>query len=153
MRVREARIQDLPQIVILAKELLEQSPPYAGIEMNEVKFKRSASMVMASKLGAAFVIADDNDIAQGFIMGHADDLFFADGRCVTDMAIYARESARSYGGFMVRRFVKWARTIAGVKMIPMAISSGMGDIDRVGAMYEALGGVRAGGLYFMRVEK
>lgn len=151
LKVREGRIQDLAQIVVLAKELLEQSPAYAGLNMNEIKFKRTVSMLMASKLGAVFVITDADDVAQGFIMGVADDLFFTDGRYVTDMAVYARESARAFGGFMVKRFIKWAKSQSAVKIIPMGISSGMGDVDRVGKMYEALGMRRVGGLYITRV--
>lgn len=152
MRVRDGRIVDIPQVLLLAKELLEQSPAYAGIQMNDTKFKRTVAMAISSKLGSVFVIADDDDVAQGFIVGFADELFFSDARYVTDLAVYARECARSHAGFMVRRFIKWARSVKGVRIIPMAISSGIGDVERVGRMYERLGLMLAGGLYVGRVE-
>lgn len=151
MPVRKGDVRDIPQILVLAKELLEQSPVYAGIEMNDNKFKRTTAMAVSSKRGVVFVIVDDDDIPQGFIMGFATDLFFSDSRYVTDCAVYARKSARSQAGWMVRRFIRWAKTVHGVKIIPMAISSGMGDMDRIGALYERLGLVKTGGLYVGRV--
>ena len=152
MRARAGKIEDIPQILVLAKELLEASPAYAGIPMNDTKFKRTVAMAMSSKLGAVFVIADDTDVAQGFILGFADELFFSDARFVTDLAVYARDGARSHAGFMVRRFIKWAQSVKGVRIIPMAISSGIGDVARVGRMYERLGLMLGGSLYIGRVE-
>jgi len=150
-KVREAKFEDLLKIHELAKELLENSV-YRGIEMDDTKFKRIVVMLMSSKLGKVFVVVDAADVPVGFLVGMVEDLFFSKKKYATDLCIYVKDEARAYGAFLVQRFVQWAKTIPSVVEITMGISSGIGDIDRVGEMYKKIGFTHTGGLYVMRTQ-
>ena len=149
-RVRAGDVPDIQRIHELAKELLGASA-YGGTKMNDLKFKKTAANCIASKLGCCFVVVDEANKPFGFILGIVDTPFYSDERFATDLAFYVRPEAKSYGAWLARRFIRWAKSIKGVTDISMAISSGMGDVDRIGAMYERMGMQRVGGLYTMRV--
>lgn len=149
-RVRDARVEDILRIYDLGLELLDDSF-YRGIKVNDTKFKRTVAMLIGSKLGKVLVIADEQDIAQGFLVGMADELFFSNSKFVTDLCMYARPDARYMAGFMIKRFLRWGMSVKGVVEITLGISSGMGDPERIGRIYERLGLTRVGGLYMMRV--
>lgn len=151
-RIRAGEIKDIPHIHRLGKELLESSA-YGGIQMNDLKFKKTVANCISSKLGCCFVADDSDGVPAGFILGVADTPFYSDERFATDLAFYVRPEARSLGAWLATRFLRWARSVPGVTDISMAISSGMGDVDRIGHMYERLGMKRVGGLYTMRIQK
>lgn len=148
-RIRAGDIKDIPRIHVLAKELLDASA-YGGTVMNDLKFKKTVANCIASKLGCCFVAVNSDDVPEGFILGVADTPFYSDERFATDLAFYVRPQARSAGAWLALRFVRWARSVRGVTDISMAISSGMGDVERIGRMYERMGMRRVGGLYTMR---
>lgn len=148
-RVREATITDIRRIHVLAQELLEMSV-YAGIKMDDTKFRRTCASLIGSKTGAVFVVVDDEGEVQGFLMGMIDELFFSKARFATDLATYVRKEYRHLAPFMVKRFAKWAFSKTGVKEITLGISSGMDTVDRAGRMYRAIGFKPAGGVYVMQ---
>ncbi len=142
---------DVKAILKMAHELLSDSA-YKGIKMDERKFKLCCAGLIATKNGQVFVIVDDNDEPQGFLMGVIDELFFSRARYATDLAVYTRKSYRHLAPKMFKEFITWAKSKPRVAEISLGISSGIGDIDRVGKMYESLGCRRVGGIYMMRVE-
>ena len=73
--VRMADMPDVKAILKMAHELLSDSA-YKGIKMDERKFKLCCAGLIATKNGQVFVIVDDNDEPQGFLMGVIDELFF-----------------------------------------------------------------------------
>lgn len=149
-RVRLADITDIKRIHELAQELLADSV-YAGIKMDDKQFKLTVAGLIGSKTGAVFVIVDEDDTVQGFLLGIIDNLFFSRARYATDLATYVRPAFRAFAPFMFRRFTKWARSKPGVAEITLGISSGIGDTERVGRFYQRLGYQPVGGLYVMRV--
>lgn len=148
--VREAKIDDVSQIHALAKELLEQSV-YSGIKMDDTRFRTICAHLIGSKSGCVLVVDDEGSV-QGFMMGLIDQLFFSRSRYATDLAVYVREAYRSYAPWMFRRFVNWARSKPLVAEITLGISSGIGDTERTGKMYQTLGFQPVGGLYVMRTD-
>jgi hypothetical protein len=149
-RTRRGDVQDVKRIHELGKELM--GSVYPGMKMNDVKFKTTVANCMFSKSGCCFVVVDESDVPAGFILGVIDTPFYSDQRFATDLAFYVRPEARSYGAWLASRFINWGKSVPGVTEITMAISSGIGDVDRIGRMYEKKGMRRMGGLYTMRVQ-
>ncbi|MBW2690539.1 MAG: hypothetical protein JRC99_11480 [Deltaproteobacteria bacterium] len=148
--IRLADIPDIDEITKLGMELLNQSV-YAGIKPDVPKFRMLVAGLIGSKLSVVYVITDDNDKPQGFFLGIIDDLFFSRQRVATDLAVYVRKAFRSQAPKMFRMFIKWAKSKPRVAEISFGISSGIGNVDRVGRMYENLGLTHVGGIYRMGV--
>lgn len=150
--IRRALPSDIGVIVDMGKEAID-STSYTGIPINEQKCRRLVVQMMNAAKTCVWVVADDQDQAQGFLLGAVDDLFFSDAWFATDIATYVRPGFRRYGFRLIRRFIEWAKTFPKVIEISMAIASGHQYDDRVGRLYEHMGLQRVGGLHVMRVVK
>jgi len=150
--IRIADIPDIEEICTLGRELLAQSV-YADIKPDESKFRLFVAGLMGNKAGTVLVVVDDNDKPQGFMIGMIDELFFSRQRMATDLAVYVREGYRHLAPRMFREFIKWAESKARVAQITLGISSGIGDAERVGRMYENLGLSQVGGIFVKRVKR
>lgn len=144
--VRLADIPDIKEIYKLGKELLELSV-YSNIKDDEVKFKTFVAGLMGIKTGTVLVIVDDDDKPQGFMLGIVEELFFSKKRMATDLAVYVREGYRHLAPKMFKEFIKWAESKSRMAQITLGISSGIGDTERVGKMYNSLGFAQTGGIY------
>ena len=149
--VREARIDDINDIHTLALELVSESV-YKGIPMDDQQFKRMVATSIGSRSSIVFVVVDSNDKPVGFLIGMVEQLFWSRKKFASDLCTYVRPEARHVGGFMVRRFIRWAKKMPGVVEVTLGLSSGIGDTERIGMMYERMGLSRVGGLYVMRTE-
>ncbi len=94
---------------------------------------------------------DDDDRPQGLLLGLIDDLFFSRYNYATDVTFYVRERYRHLVPGMVKRFMTWAESKPRVVYVALGISSGIGDLERVGKVYESLGLSKIGGIYFKRI--
>ena len=150
--IRLGDLPDMSAIVELGLELQEQSI-YAGIKPDQLKFRKLVGQMMLSKTGRVWVIVDDNDDPQGFLLGMVTEFFFSKEMYATDVAFYVREGYRNYAMNIVKAFISWAKSKPKVKQIKMAISSGMDTDGRTGMMYELLGFENLGGIYIMRVNQ
>lgn len=146
--IRIGDIPDVKAIEALGLELLANSV-YSKVKPDNVKFKQTVASLMGSKKGIVLVVVDDQDQPQGFLLGIVDDLFFSQERYGTDLAVYVREGYRHHAAKLLKQFVAWAKSKPKVAHIAMGVSSGIGDIDRVGRIYERLGMSRVGGIYVM----
>ena len=149
--IRLGDVPDIRAICELAQELLDQSA-YAGIKPDPEKFKRLVANMMGDKTSRVILIVDDQDKPQGFLIGLVEELFFSRKRYGTDMAVYVREGYRHLAPRMFREFIKWAESKPRVVRIMFGISSGIGNVERVGKMYNQLGLSSVGGFYMKEVE-
>ena len=147
-RVRIAGLEDMDAIVALGHELLESSAS-AGIPVNEVKFRKLVGTLIVAKEGWVHVVADSFNTPVGYLMGLVDALYYSDKKFATDMGIYVREEAQGMGYYLVKAFLRWAWSRTGVVQIILGISSGV-DLERTGALYEAMGGIHVGGIYIFK---
>ena len=148
--VRLADIPDIDAIVELGRELLSKSV-YQGIKPDEQKFKVTVAGLIGHKRGVVYVIVDDDNKPQGFFLGMVEELFFSSKQYATDLAVYVRDGYRNLAPRMYNKFIAWAKNKPKVVEITLGVSSGIGDTERVGDLYEKLGLSRVGGLYLMRV--
>ncbi len=148
--IRPGDIPDMDAICELGSELLEDSL-YGGIKPDETKFRLFVAGLMGHNKGSVLLVVDDDDKPQGFLLGMVDTLFFSQKCYATDMAVYVREEYRHLAPGLFKRFIAWAESKPKVAQIILGQSSGIGDPDRVGRMYEHLGLSHVGGIYMKRV--
>ncbi len=148
--IRLADIPDIDAICKLGEELLADSV-YKDIKPDPQKFRMFLAGMMGNNKGIVLVVTDDHDRPQGFLIGMIEELFFSKRRMATDLAVYIRKEYRNLGGSLIKRFINWAESKPRVVQIMLGISSGSGDFDRVGAMYESFGLSRVGGIYVKRI--
>jgi hypothetical protein len=149
--IRLGDIPDIDAIVELALEVKEQSV-YAGIKLDNHKFRLLVASMMGDKTSRVIVIVDDDDRPQGFLLGLVEELFFSRSRYATDLAVYVRKGYRNLAPAMFKQFMQWAKTKPRVVRIMFGISSGVGDPARTGKMYQSLGLSLCGGIYSKEVQ-
>lgn len=148
--LRIGNIPDMDAICDLGRELLADSV-YSGLKADDQRFRTFVAGLMGLQTATVLVVVDDDDKPQGFLIGMIDDLFFSRSRYGTDLAFYIREGYRYAAPAMINKFIEWAKSKPRVKYIQLGISSGTGNPERIGRMYEKLGLKRVGGLYHMGV--
>ena len=148
--IRLGDIPDIDAIVELSYEIKEGSS-YAGIKMDEPKYRLLIANMMNDKTSRVILIVDDDDKAQGFMLGLVEELFFSRSRYGTDLVVYVREGFRNLAPAMFRAFIKWALSKPRVVRIMFGISSGVGDPARTGKMYQSFGMLPVGGIYSKEV--
>jgi hypothetical protein len=151
--IRLGDIPDMQAIVDLGYELLDESVAYSGIKADEQMFRTMVASMMGQKLTRVFLVVDDDDKPQGFLLGLVDSLFFSRDRYATDIAIYVRDGYRHLAPRLAKEFITWAESKPRVRQITLGISSGIGDQERIGKMYETLGLSRVGGIYTKRIQQ
>ena len=148
--IRMGDIPDIDAIYDLGEELLAQSV-YADIKPDRVKFRTLVAGLIGQNIGTVLVVVDDQDKPQGFLLGIVDELFFSRQRQATDLAVYVREGYRHLAPRLLKRFIDWAESKPRTAMITLGISSGIGNFERVGRMYENFGLAPVGGIYIKRI--
>ena len=150
--IRLGDIPDMKAIVKMAYELQAESV-YYDIKSDEQIFKTLVAGMMGSKLARVFVVIDDDDEPQGFLLGLVDNFFFSRERYASDLMVFVREGYRHLAPKLFKEFMTWAESKPRVRHITLGLSSGTGDPDRVGRMYENLGLSKVGGIYTKRIEQ
>jgi len=148
--VRLGDIPDIDAICDLADEL-RKTGDYANIKPDEQKFRLFLAGLMGIKTGTVIVVVDDDDKPQGFLLGVVEEFFFSRKRMATDIATYVRKGYLNLAPKMVKKFTVWAESKSRVVRIILGISSGIGDPDRTGQMYENLGFKNTGGIFVKQV--
>ncbi len=148
--IRLADIPDIDAICELGEELLADSI-YAGVKPDPQKFRMFLAGMIGSKKGTVLVVTDDRNKPQGFLIGMVEEFFFSRERMATDIVAYVRRGFRNLAPGLVKTFIAWGESKPRVIMTIMGQSSGIGDPDRAGAMYENLGLSRVGGIYVKRI--
>ncbi len=148
--IRLGDIPDIDAIVELSHEIKEQSV-YAGIKIDNAKYRLLIARMMSDKTSRVIVVVDDDDRPQGFMLGLVEDLFFSRARYATDLVVYVRKGFRNLAPIMFRSFMQWAKTKPRVVLIMFGISSGVGDPQRTGELYQSLGLSLCGGIYSKEV--
>jgi len=148
MTIRAATTEDLKDIYALALEAHEKSDTYRDIPVDEQKLKKLLLMMVFDKTSCVFVSEDHSGIT-GFVLGMVDELFFSRKRYGTDLMIYSRSPFD--GARLVRKLVEWIKSKPRVVEITLGVTSGIGDPERVGMLYQRVGFKRIGGTYMMKL--
>jgi len=145
--LRPANVSDVHEVIALCKSEHVRGS-YSHIEIDENKFKRLFAAMVCSKQAFVWVAEYEGEIT-AIIMGIIDEVFFSRKKYATDILFVSRRG----GGYLIKRFIKWARDNPSVIDIRMGVSSDSGDPERVGKLYEGLGLNKIGGLYHEAIER
>lgn len=145
--IRNARVEDWPQVVELGLRLLEKTP-YRDVRLDREQSLHTYSLCMNSALGFAKVATRNGDIT-GLLLGVADRLWWSKSRYASDLVFYC-EDGRS-GLSLLTAFVEWAWTVPGVVEVTCAQSSAI-RTEETAKLYQRVGFRQMGGLW-TRVKK
>ena len=145
--IRAANVSDIHKVLELAKKMHPHSS-YRHIPIDEGKFKKLFAVMVCSKQAWVWVAEYDDKIT-AVLMGMKDEVFFSRKKAVTDVLFLSLKG----GGYLARRFVKWAKSDPAVIDIRVGLTSGMKSAERTGLAYEKLGLKNVGAIYFADVSE
>ena len=119
--IRNARIADLPGIRSCAERLHKRSV-YADVPSDIQTFSHTLGQCINSSFGFAMVSIRRGKI-RGFMLGAAVPLWFSKRRSASDIVTYCEVPGDGYR--MIKAFLDWAWSTAGVVEVTMAQSSGI----------------------------
>lgn len=150
--IRLGDVPDIREICVLAQELQEMGS-YKGIKPDREKFTRLVANMMNDKTSRVYVIVDDQDKPQGFLLGLVEEFFFSRRRYGTDLAVFVRPEFRRFAPRMYKEFIAWAVTKPRVDRIMFGISAGIGNPERIGRMFKRLDLSHVGGIFMKEVNQ
>lgn len=146
--IRQAALSDIDGIVDLAKHFYGQMD---GGRFSEKIFRPNIRALIKSERSFVLVCEHEGKIS-GILIGVIDRLWYSEDMIAHDLAFAVKpEVSGLYAWLMVKQFMRWAKSKPGVVDITMQVSSGLGDTERVGALYETLGMKKMGGCYSLFV--
>lgn len=145
MKLRLATVNDLPDIVVLGRQLHEEST-FASMDFDMEIVKETLTDLM-NKNQFVVVAEDINGTVIGGMAGSVTQSWFGNDLIANDLSLFVRKDHR--GGLIAYRliqyFVHWAR-LAGAKQIRPGVITGNENAE---ALYERLGFKRCGSTYLM----
>lgn len=146
--IRTATLSDIDGIVELAKHFYGQME---GGRFSEKIFRPNIRMLIKSENSIVILCEHDGKIS-GALIGVIDRLWYSEDFVAHDLAFAVKPKASGlYAWLMAKQFIRWAKSKPNVVDITMQVSSGLGEAERVGALYEALGMKKMGGCYSLFV--
>ena len=145
MKLRLATVNDLPDIVVLRRQLHEDTT-FASMDFDMEIITETITDLM-NKNQFVVVAEDINGTVIGGMAGSVTQSWFGKDLIANDLSLFVRQDHR--GGFiayrLIQHFVRWAR-LAGAKQIRPGVITGNENAE---ALYERLGFKRCGSTYFM----
>ena len=141
MAIRLAKPSDLDALYCLSKDGLSKSG-YANIEHKESDTRKMLAALIVSE--SAWV----TDNVDGALVAYLQPLWFNHEVTVaTDLFFYVKETARSSGVKLVKKYIEWGKKNA--DDVALSISFG-GNIKRTEKFYNRLGFEKVGGAFLLR---
>lgn len=145
MKLRLATVNDLPELVVLGRQLHQEST-YSSMDYDDEIVKETLTDLM-NKNQFVVVAEDINRSVVGVMAGSVRESWFGKDLIANDLVLLIRKDLR--GGLiayrLIKNFVLWAK-LAGAKQIRPGITTGNENAD---TLYERLGFKRCGSTYFM----
>lgn len=146
--IREATLFDIDALVDLARFFV---PKVGAATLSEKRFRPEICKLIKSESAIVLIAEHEGDVVGGLV-GQIGRVWYSDDLYATDLAFVVRaEYSGLYAWLLAKKFIRWAKSDERVVEVTMQISSGMGDVERVGRLYESLGLANMGGCYTMRV--
>lgn len=146
--IRDATLADIDALVDLARFFV---PKVGAATLSEKRFRPEICKLIKSESAIVLIAEHEGDVVGGLV-GQIGRVWYSDDLYATDLAFVVRaEYSGLYAWLLAKKFIRWAKSDERVVEVTMQISSGMGDVERVGRLYESLGLANMGGCYTMRV--
>lgn len=135
--IREATINDITAIIELGQDVIKRSPILQS-PIEPLKARRFIRQMIASKAHLSLVAEVDNKVV-GCLLGLCDEYFYSKDKYATDLAFYVDVQHGNQAPWLLKRFIKWAKTQPRVVHIAMGISTGLDAKGDASRMYQKLG--------------
>lgn len=143
--IREATLKDVKSIINFLRPFHEESG-YKDIKIQDQSASQNLQIMLSSPMHKIWVIENDGEIcaALGVI---SQELWFTKRHYATNLFFCSNDKGKGKAGFLLRKFKKWADERPAIKDVTFSITSDMGDLERVGKLYQAVGFKKMGGLF------
>lgn len=141
--IRRAESKDFDAIMALGRELHEKIGGLPEIDDRGCRMLLAGSLAHKRRL---ILVSERNGVITGFMFCMVEELFYSKAKYASDVILYANDGFS--GALMVRRFMRWAKTMS-VAQIQLGVSSGL-NVDRLERLYQKLGLAKAGALFIGR---
>ena len=142
---REATLNDVNSLIEFLKPFHE-SGGYKDIPPQTKLARTNLQVMLSSPMHKVWVVERDGQIcaALGVV---SQELWFTKRHYATNLFLCANNKGKGTAGFLLRRFKKWVDSRPIIKDVTFAVTSEIGDIERVEKLYQAVGFKRLGGLF------
>ena len=143
VEVRAAKMDDIEAMVALGK-IGHARSALSKYEYDEGKSKLLAARLICTRR-ACVLVAEANGKIVGFLLGLAEDHFYAKMSYASDVVTYA--DTPGSGIRLLRAFEKWAFEERKVDQLMMGVTFGGDEADRTASLYRRLGFTAVGGIF------
>lgn len=105
--IREALIDDLVPLLILIRNMLDESA-YAGLPF-DAEIAAETVVVCIRRPDRLALVVEQDGVLEGFLLAKTEQTWFGPARIATDLMVYTTEQARRQGYHLERQYVAWAR--------------------------------------------
>lgn len=148
--IRIAKDSDIKQIAEVVKEAHKLSVSNS-VPLDEKVLQKNLQICILSREHLVNVV--DMGTIEGVFIGVTHQLWYSKKKQAADLFFYTTGKGTGWGGYLLRRYIQWARLNPGVSEVCMGVSSGIGDIERTCKLYERMGAVRTGDSFVLPKEK
>lgn len=143
--IRKGRLADIPVIL----DIGDQAVAMVAVDQTPVNRQKASGLLRKAvnhALMDLFVAEVDGKVV-GFVVAMVNDQWYNDDKYVTDLAFCTAKGHEDQAVWLFRRLYRWSRE-RGLPML-MATNAGGDRAERTGAMYEAHGLTRVGGMFHL----
>jgi hypothetical protein len=147
--LREATLKDVKPLLGFLKPFHEEGG-YKDIAPQTKLAHTNLQVMLSSPMHKIWVVERDGRIcsALGVV---SQELWFTKRHYATNLFLCANGEGRGTAGFLLRCFKKWLDSRPIIKDVTFAITSELGDVDRVEKLYQAVGFKKLGGLFRLEI--
>lgn len=143
--IRTATHADLKRILEIGRITLAKAPSYP-VEMDDTKVSYMVRRCISDKSMEAFVAVVDGEVV-GFLLAMQEEHWFSKDCYATDLTFCVLPEHADQAVWLLRRFIRWAKSFSKVKSILLGVSSGLDTDGRIGQLYQKHGLNLVGGFY------
>ena len=143
--IREAKYTDINPLCDFLTPFHEDGA-YSDISVNRKTAVKNITAMMSSPMHKIWVVERDGEIC-GALGVVSTELWFSKRHYATNLFLCTNTSGRGSAGFLLRAFKRWVNERPNIKDVTLAITSEIGDVERVEKLYQAVGFKKLGGLF------
>ena len=147
--MREATLKDVQPLIDFLTPFHEEGA-YQDIPIQRRLTSSNLQSMLSSPMHKIWVVERDGRIcsALGVV---SQELWFTKRHYATNLFLCTNNKGKGTAGFLLRRFKKWVNSRPIIKDVTLAVTSEIGDIERVEKLYQAVGFKRLGGVFRLEI--
>ena len=147
--LREGTLKDVNPLIEFLKPFHEGGG-YKDIALQTKQARFNLQVMLSSPMHKIWVIERDGEICASLGVV-SQELWFTKRHYATNLFLCANNKGKGSAGFLLRRFKRWVDERPIIKDVTLAVTSEIGDIERVEKLYQAVGFKRLGGVFRLEI--